>query len=86
MVDDVSKTLAPPKSSLKRRTLIRLFPPWKGEPALSGGFPATRRLAWVSSDLDTTVDFENILLKRNVFKRAKRLENILYPLLFLILN
>ncbi len=30
VVADVSKTLDPPKSSLKRRTLRRLFPPWKG--------------------------------------------------------
>jgi len=41
VVADVSKTLDPPKSSFLRRTLKRLFPPWKG---LLRGIRYNRRL------------------------------------------
>lgn len=72
MAAEVSKTLDPPKSSLKKRALIGFFPLFKedfdqvipsflrGTSAVLGS-PQMERLVWAKGDLDRTVDLTNIL-------------------------
>ncbi|GAA6620769.1 hypothetical protein NUACC26_065870 [Scytonema sp. NUACC26] len=55
VITEIFKTFDPPKSPLKRGTSESIFPPF---------------LRGASSDLDTTVDFTNILLAKLRFYKV----------------